>query len=450
MRYRRVREATILVVCGSATLLIRVPHSAGPGIAGLVPLAVLGGATALALRESRPNLNLTLAAALAFGMVTGVSLLRAANVGLASWTSAFFDSAIYILLVLFGWAVAGGADRGLLERRLAALALSPGIYCIFSALLQLAGITREDRLGVAAGQQASLAEWVGLSVERVHFALATGVNSMGIAAALGVVGAGILLVRGAAPLWATVPTALASAYCAVLSDTRVSLFLAVIAIAYFGWGRRRLAIRWIALAVPLLPLAFVWLLTALRGSWLETAIARQSGEFATGNGRVEIWQGAWRALQDGGAEILVGWGARGQVTSGASANYAYVFSGYPNPLQFSAHNVVLQTLLDTGVLGLALLTLCVFLAASALQGHWRGNDDSAAVAILACMLVAVFSGVTEISPSYAIEEALVMTLLAFGAAGGLATRAVEPSSGRLKDLSRPARARPAALGHRSA
>jgi O-antigen ligase len=87
-----------------------------------------------------------------------------------------------------------------------------------------------------------------------------------------------------------------------------------------------------------------------------------------------------------------------------------------------AHDLALQTVLDAGLIGLAVLTVVVTMALRRLAR--LGNP---ALALVAMLVTVILCGATEVTPTYYSQEALIMTLLAMG----VATRAVgtRPAAG---------------------
>ena len=98
-----------------------------------------------------------------------------------------------------------------------------------------------------------------------------------------------------------------------------------------------------------------------------------------------------------------------------SANYAYLFSGSDaNPYAYSSHNIALQTLLDTGYVGLIVLIAMLFASLRAL----RGIDHPIALALSAITLVVFLSGMTEALPNVLFLDTMVLTLMVTGVALG--------------------------------
>jgi O-antigen ligase len=147
---------------------------------------------------------------------------------------------------------------------------------------------------------------------------------------------------------------------------------------------------------------------------------------ATGNGRIYIWQATQRQLEHSDIfHLLFGFGADGQVTSGASLQYAYLFEGTPNPLLVHVHNLALQTLLDMGIVGLVLLVVTVVIAIARPEATNRLSPGGPVAVLLAGALMLFVTGATETSPTYRTQDTLVFAMLLFSVSAGLAMQPIE-------------------------
>lgn len=426
------RRKALLVTAVSVILLARLP--AFFGAQTVIQAAVVGILLAATGLASRGRARWTWASGAVFfyvGLLV-VALLRGARAGVyQTIPTALVEGTLYVTIAAFALVLVANAESDKIRNeRLAALALAPAFYCLVNAILYFGGITSRAPLGIATETTTSLLELAGVSMYRVQFAFATAVNSMGIVGAIGLASCIVLFARRAAPTWATVPGIFGSLVVLVLSDTRAALIICLLVAAWFAWGKRTIGARWIALAVPILPLALMWLITRNENNLIGSLLSRDAGDFATGNGRTKVWTLAWNTVGQWTPEHIFGWGANGQITSGASFDYAHVFGGQKQPWRFSTHDIALQMILDMGVVGLLALMLAVFVSTSALQEYMRGTRRTPAPALLAVIVTAILCGVTEVSPSYGTQEALLATLLAMGGAVGLAAVAHAPAPAR--------------------
>jgi O-Antigen ligase len=348
---------------------------------------------------------------------------------------AISDSLTYLAITLIGFLlVTTSRNRRELRQAIVAITLAPGVYALVNALLYLANVKSATvtQQGIGTLTPATLLEVFHIYMNRVQFPMATGVNSTGIVAGAGLAGCFVLTRYRATRRWITVPCMAGCLFCIVLGDSRTALFISIVAAIYFSWSRRAPAARWIAVAVPILPVLVVAGIALLNGS-VGSALSRggstgSANNFESGNNRLRIWEAAWEVIRHPSVQQLYGWGANGHITSGVSERYAHIFASLPHPLEYSTHNLVIQTIFDSGYVGLIVLTAAVWVALSCLVRYIRLEPSRIANALVAILAVTLLSGTTEVSPSYGTQEALIATLLAMGAAAGLVASKCQPRS----------------------
>jgi O-antigen ligase len=324
--------------------------------------------------------------------------------------------------------------------RLIAVALAPGLYALANMVLHLGGVQPPATAGVsnALGLPSQVLGWVGVSALRTQFPLGVGINAFGVVTALGLAGACVVWWQSRGPLrWFAAWCVIGSLYCVAYSDTRSALAAVIGVLALLALFRRIKPIRWLVVIVPLSPFVMMWLIGQLSAAGASVALSRTGDDFATGTNRFYIWRGALQVLDHFDLQQLVGWGEGGQVPSGAAAHYYWLFSRQPNPLQ-PAHNFMLQTVLDTGYLGLAVTVLLLAATIVRLEAARRVAPRTPVSAILAMTLVGMLSGLTEALPTTTVgQEALIMTLFAMAFATQPAMlAAVAPAPARASRLLR--------------
>ena len=148
---------------------------------------------------------------------------------------------------------------------------------------------------------------------------------------------------------------------------------------------------------------------ALSGSTVGQSVSR-AGEQSTGSlsGRPFIWSIIFISLSQFQPQHLVGFGAYGQVASGVSLQYAFLFP--PTLIGASAHNTLLQLVLDTGYLGAALYLFLSWRVLSCLsteagRGGERGRWAAVGCAALVSLLVL---GATDSTVSFGSLATLVL------------------------------------------
>lgn len=174
---------------------------------------------------------------------------------------------------------------------------------------------------------------------------------------------------------------------------------------------------------------------------LLTTLANARGASAYGlfSGRQFIWENFWTYLSSASVtQIVIGNGAFGQATSGLSYGYAVLFSQWPPETQLLAvlHNTYLQTIVDSGVIG---LTICMVFIATVVFHTTRSsrieNDDAAAwrqtgtvVVALAIVAASEVSFSIYMKESVAILVPIAMITALYGGKRRLALKAVRSAS----------------------
>jgi O-antigen ligase len=391
-------------------VIVRVPAIFGddaPTWAYALPVVVFGSLSAL-LAANRPALRARFIHLVLLGLYVGLtclSFLRAALAGtLLDMRGAVLQALVVGLLAVFCvLALLGVADERVRRRRYLAVAAAPALYVAINVVLHFADIRPPADVGTAdlAGQPAQLLGLAGIAFGRIQFPLAAGVNNFGAVAGLGLVMSALLATQLRGPArWLACAGAAATLYALVVVDSRGGLLFAAAAIAILRWLPRALerGVSGLPLLVPIAPAAILGVLGVLSGTTLADVLSRDVGDFSTATGRGEVWSKVASFLADPQLHHLWGYGAYGQITSEVSYSYAYVFYGYPRPETPPAHNFVLQTILESGYIGLA-LALAVLVAAirGASRAHvLRPGPETGA--LLAGLLFLIGLGTIEAVP----------------------------------------------------
>jgi O-antigen ligase len=192
--------------------------------------------------------------------------------------------------------------------------------------------------------------------------------------------------------------------------------MAIVVVASFSVGRRFLGAGLVAL-LPLSPFLVIGVAGLLANTGAVAALSRTGNDVVTATGRLYIWRPVISFLEHPHAEQLIGYGANGQVTSGVSASYAYLFMSdqtVSNPTTVTTHNIVLQTILDYGYIGLVVIGALVAVAVTRLWRASRRYPASPFPAVLALFTVIMLNGMTEALPSYTFLDVLVPVLVIMG------------------------------------
>jgi len=403
-------------------------------IAILVPFGLCIGWAAARMRV-RVNVSVASIVGL-YGVSIAIEVFR----GYAKLTHAANDSLLFAVLIVFGaMLIVSAQDDDERKLRIAALALAPSVYLAVNVAMEVGNFgpnrfVDPGERALSAGEGASLLKLIGISAQRIEFPLASGINTTGAVAAGGFAAAALLAIYSRVfPRRLTVPLAAVSLYGALATDSRVALLVATITIVLTVVAPRvRLATPTV-LILSLAPATLVAISGQLGGvGFLSTFARGRAGELNSLNGRDYIWKGAWRVAGKLDWHTLVGWGADGQITSGASRNYAYIFRGSPTPTIYTSHDILLQSILDGGYLSLGVYLVTIFVVVQCMDRAIKAAPRSPIVALRASLLVVLFSGITEALPTYNNDDCLAVALIAFGVAAAMRVPATVrvPSSAR--------------------
>jgi O-antigen ligase len=437
LRPEKAISSLVTFVALFSILLVRAPyllrHTADEGFASLLPFiaAIAWMLVQPKRRVYRPLVVLVLIciALLAIALFRG----KAAGVGTGGTQEILAFLGSVVALSVFGVLLfATARDKTETWWRLAAVALAPAVYVGFNVILRFAGFsstTEAEPLAVsyAAGTPAKTLALIGIHVNREAFPMNPSINGMGVVAAVGLVTAALLALRThGLTRRAGIVGAIMCLVALLLTDTRTALILAIVVIALLAFVRRTRVALLLAIVIPFSSWLVTNALSFLSTTGLATPLARSATDVSTGNGRTFIWQAAQQQFAKFDVfHTLFGYGANGQASSGASRQYVHLFEGVPFPLLVHVHNLGLQVLLDTGVVGLAVLVLTAVLGLDRLERLNNLSPRGPATALVGGVLMLYLTGATEPSPTYRSQETLVFSMLLLSAAAGLALQTVD-------------------------
>jgi O-antigen ligase len=326
------------------------------------------------------------------------------------------DTITYVTLAIFGFVIFVRDDlpQRVRAARLA-LVFAPAVYVAANAILLLGGITTNRVPPPEAKNPAEILGLFGISHLRTFFPLGVGVNTFGITigAALCMSLVLALRARGRARRFAIAATVI-SGYAMLLADSRGPLFSALAASFLVVLAGRRFAGRLnrLPFLIPASPFIVFAVLGLLSNSFVAVDVQGR-GALATGSNRLYIWKPILNLLGRFDPSQIFGYGAYGQITSGATRGYLYLFRGYSYVP--AAHNFVLQTTLDIGYVGLIIvIALMVVSIRSFAEASKVG--DVAASALLGGTVYLVLAGFTEAAPTIYSTEAFFFFILLLMAA----------------------------------
>lgn len=355
-------------------------------------------------------------------IATGVVMFRGAAAGGYTAHSAFYDWLMIAALGIFAVTFLAGARQRAIQSRMIAVAFAPTVYVTVNVLLYLGRHSLPFQLPQSPAEVGSTTDemlgLIGIHTGRIVFPLALGLNNFGMIASAGFAAATIVCVRSQSPRRSVSATAAAIClYGDLATDSRAPLLLALAVIALFLVTARLRTAQGLAIVIPLSPALVLASLSFFAGAGFLGGLSRQGGDLSTGNNRLYIWTDVIHFIEHANANLIFGYGGYGQVRSGVAFKYAYLFTD-PRAYAHTAHNLALQTILDAGFVGLALLVAVVVAAVSALERGARAFPRSALPGVLALLLVTVLSGATEAVPSYLSPDTLALFVLLVGTAAG--------------------------------
>jgi O-antigen ligase len=164
------------------------------------------------------------------------------------------------------------------------------------------------------------------------------------------------------------------------------------------------------------PLVLVGALSAVPMGWWD-AIGESARQLASLSNRETIWRAVFAELLAFKPIHLVGFGAYGHIASGLSEAYSHFFTAWIRSDLASAHNAVLQAILEVGYIGAAILMGAMAVALARLAAPEAAPSSRGAAWALAGLLVFLaMAGSTESSWSPLQQELQALLLFALAAA----------------------------------
>ncbi len=283
--------------------------------------------------------------------------------------------------------------------------LSVVLFVTVNLVLFAAGLTSEATGFAEVGvvRKSVVLGLLGFDVERVVFLLASGVNYSGLLAGAALLVGLVLLSSPHRQGWETIAawTSLAIGLLgALLVDSRAAFVVAGASAVLVRVGMRFAPgkMKWLAFVLPLTPLLLLPVLGTIAQSGFGSALARSGTDIQGLNGRLGLWVLAAVRLGDVDLTHLIGYGYFGQITSGISLSFANLgFGGYANPEYISLHNVYLQTIFDSGYIGLVLLLSLVFAVIGRLTHFHRANPVARADVLVGVLVYYLMYGNIEVA-----------------------------------------------------
>lgn len=287
-----------------------------------------------------------------------------------------------------------------------------------SAVAGLGLFVAVNLVAFAAGMRGELADvgtnkmlsLIGVRVARGSFPFAAGVNNFGMLAGLALMG-GFALAWAGKARWVAWPVALLGLAGLVVADSRASFAIASLicaAVAIIPARPLGAALRWAPALALVAPLALYGVNAMIRDNSSAQQVVVRDGSFAQRlgplTGRDVVWESGMGVLADAKPIHLVGYGAFGQASSGATKGYAWIFSEPARYSLHSLHNAPLQIVMDIGYLGLAVWLLMWVTLTRRLSAMQSGALSAMAAFI-------VFGGVMEVAGTPVYPDVFVVLML---------------------------------------
>lgn len=277
-----------------------------------------------------------------------------AFVGVALWS---FSTFLFVYLAFTVHARSGHGEQ-LVIAMFAGLALFILVnFAVYKFGLRGAAVALDP-----SGDGNRLMSLVGKPMARLSFPISSGPTAFGPIA--GMLASAALCMLFYSHGWPKkslgIPAFLLGLLGMFLVDSRSALVcvpLALFATSLMQWRRigRRGLMTCVAI-LPIVPLAMIGIVKLVSLSDIASLFQRQ-GHFAQklgiASGRENIWVSVLDVFSQFDPVHVVGYGAFGQIVSGASKNYSWLFNQI-GPASTTAHNAALQVLLDIGYLGLVI------------------------------------------------------------------------------------------------
>ena len=279
-----------------------------------------------------------------------------------------------------------------------ALFSSVSLYVVTNFVMYMLGFETGKELSTWGGLPDSvLMSVVGINTSRVFFPLSSGLNSFALVAGMSLVYSVSMLGKKKLKLRFRTLAAISvliSLVSLVLVDARMIFIVTFLVMVYglFRLTTQAKMYRALLLVSAFLPGMLVFAAGIVIEKLDTSSLSRNSGNsgVVTINGRTEIWDKVYDEIKYPKILHIVGYGAKGQITSGISKDVAQTFSATAvNKDEVTVHNYILQTFLDAGYLGLLVLFAVLYRASGRAKNRKIIN---------AWLLLFLLGGVTESAP----------------------------------------------------
>ncbi len=293
-----------------------------------------------------------------------------------------------------------------------------GLYVTFNVVLHFFGIesVREITVWGSFGK-ATILSSLGLDSSRVVFATGTGPGPFGVVSALGFI-AGSLIASDKSvkrtSRWLAAGICLISLYALLLSDSRAAVFwlLVTYLIMWLAIGKLDRFVVYLPPATIALPTIILSIAFFVANTQIGDELGRQAGanNVESLSNRNIVWETTLNELRDFEPIHLIGFGVQGQVASGVGTQYSKIFSAnYAHNIdKKTAHNYILQYILDMGYVGLLTFFL---LTSRAIKTLISAEFEKHGKIHLYCLSFILLAGSTGVAPTIYVNEIFTVLIL---------------------------------------
>lgn len=324
--------------------------------------------------------------------------------------------AIFLFLFLSFWATPHPDDQIQLIKW---FTYGFGIYISINLLLYFAGIGSPGQTALIE-YPAQMLSFMGINANRVIFPMAEGFNSFALVTTVTLAGLVHFSISKQGVLEKILVPFMMTA-CGIvllLTDSRAALGFIFFSLSISILPKQPLMVmRWVIVLLSIIPLILglvipsggenaLPFLTRPPSDWINPESSNTNSAclqaMAETNGfltnRPVIWNAVIEELEKYTPTHLVGYGFRGQIASGVSQQYSCLFTSQVNNLIQSSHNIWLQTILDTGYLGIFAL-VSFFVLCLVRLGRMFSQHERVSRGFFAVLFVIILNGSMESSLS---------------------------------------------------
>ncbi|MBW4549826.1 MAG: O-antigen ligase family protein [Aphanocapsa sp. GSE-SYN-MK-11-07L] len=307
------------------------------------------------------------------------------------------------------------------------------IYVAVNTFLHIIGIrptdtTWDNLYGITEIGESHSLSFLGLKLERILFPLSTSINGFGVVSGASLVTGVLLFILRYRSLgmFLKLIIVITSCFALLLSDSRGSLVSAFMTILLYLVFKKSFVYRYFPSLIMFASIPFLLLNTlVIKQLDVISFLARDRGSEIL-SGREIIWSAVLKILSEFNSNQLFGYGIYGQVDSGVSQLYSFLFSGrLTSPDIAPPHSLLLQYLLDVGYVGTIVFVLLLFTvskqltSSSVLKSKYQSefvseyaNNIKIENITYALVIYFILAGVTEAMPTvYYADSFLIFTMI---------------------------------------